>query len=115
MDVPDIARELLQALERACEPSVESHNERSALGLKAYIEDLGLALGAFSSRPQDLEPRDDYELDKLATLARNQGAEVDQMMLRVRRVFGNRKKTCYTCRLFLMVLDRIEGFATTGP
>jgi hypothetical protein len=103
MDVPDVARKLLEALDRACIPSAESQSEGSVPDLKVHIEDLVLALGVFSSRPQDLEARNDYELGDLARQARDRGAEIDQIMQRVRRVFGNRKETCHTLLTILMV------------
>jgi hypothetical protein len=103
MDVPDVARKLLEALDHACLPSAESQSEGSVPDLKAHIEDIALALGVFNSRPQNLETRNDYELDDLARQARGRGAEIDQIMRRVRRVFGNRKDTCYTLFTILMV------------
>jgi hypothetical protein len=115
MDLPDVARGLLEALDHACLPSAEPQSEGSALDLKVRIEDLALALGVFSLRPQDLEARNDYELEDLARQAHGRGVEIDQIMQGVRRVFGNSKETCHTFFTILMVRARVEGFAITRP
>jgi hypothetical protein len=102
MDMPDVARKLLEALDHACLSFAESQSEGSVPDLKAHIEDIALALGVFSSRPENLGRRNDYELDDLARQARGRGAEIDQIMRRVRRVFGNRKETCHIPFTILM-------------
>jgi hypothetical protein len=115
MDVPHVARKLLEALDRTCRPPAKSQSEGSVLDLKAHIEDLALALGVFSSRPQDLEARNDYELDDLVRQARGRGLEIDQIMRRIGRIFGNRKETCHTLFTILIVRDRAEYSAIKGP